>query len=44
MAGDGAAGTVPKKPAHDFAQQYDADKVFGKYWIPWLAALEERIN
>ncbi len=37
-------GNLPKKQAHDFAQQFDADKVFGEYWKPVLADLEERIS
>lgn len=37
-------GELPKKPAYDFAQQYDADAVFERYWKPVLAELEERIS
>jgi glycosyltransferase involved in cell wall biosynthesis len=34
---------TPDKPAYDFAQQYDADKVFGQYWVPALAQLEDML-
>ena len=37
-------GELPKKPAYDFAQQYDADTVFERYWVPVLKELEERIS
>ena len=37
-------GELPKKPAYDFAQQYDADAVFERYWKPVLKDLEERIS
>ena len=36
-------GTLPKKPAYDFAQQFDADRVLENYWKPVLKELEERI-
>jgi glycosyltransferase involved in cell wall biosynthesis len=34
---------LPAKPARDFAELYDADRVFGDYWVPVLAELEKRI-
>ena len=37
-------GTLPCKPAHDFAQLYAIDRVFGEYWVPVLADLEERLG
>ena len=37
-------GTLPKKPAHDFAQLYEADRVFGQHWVPVMKELEERIG
>jgi hypothetical protein len=37
-------GTLPKKPAHDFALLYDADRVFSTFWKPVLAELEERFG
>lgn len=37
-------GGLPKGPAYDFAQQFDADRVFEDYWKPCLATLEERIS
>jgi glycosyltransferase involved in cell wall biosynthesis len=37
-------GQLPCKPAYDFAQLFDADRVFDQYWIPVIRALEERIG
>ena len=37
-------GTLPKKPARDFALQYDADRVFNLYWKPALGALQDRLQ
>ena len=37
-------GTLPRKPAYDFAQQYDIDRVFQQYMVPALAEIEERID
>jgi hypothetical protein len=36
-------GRLPKQPAYDFAQKFDADRVFGDYWVPVLKQLEERL-
>ena len=36
-------GKLPKKEARDFAELFDADTVFGQYWVPALAAVEERL-
>jgi glycosyltransferase involved in cell wall biosynthesis len=37
-------GTLPKKPARDFAVQFDADRVFEVFWKPVLARLEENLR
>lgn len=37
-------GTLPKKPARDFAMLYDADRVFDVFWKPVLAELEDRFG
>jgi len=37
-------GTLPKKPARDFAMLYDADRVFAQFWVPVLKELEERFG
>ena len=37
-------GALPKKPAHDFAQQFDADAVLENYWKPVLAQLESHLT
>src|SRR5208337_1960958 len=34
-------GTLPHKPAIDFAAQFAVDRVFEEHWVPALAALEE---
>jgi glycosyltransferase involved in cell wall biosynthesis len=36
-------GTLPKKPARDFALLYDADRVFEQYWVPCLDELEKLV-
>ena len=36
-------GRLPEKPAYDFAQLYDVDRVFEQYMKPALAEIEERI-
>jgi glycosyltransferase involved in cell wall biosynthesis len=33
--------TLPCRPAVDFAAQFAADRVFGDFWVPALAQLEE---
>lgn len=35
---------LPRKPAVDFAAQFGADKVFGDFWVPALAALEDMLG
>src|SRR5215472_13376969 len=35
-------GTLPQKPARDFAMLYDADRVFTQFWKPAMKELEER--
>jgi glycosyltransferase involved in cell wall biosynthesis len=35
-------GTLPRKPARDFAMLYSADRVFDQFWKPTLAELEKR--
>ncbi len=37
-------GTLPKKQACDYAQIFDADRVFEQYWKPVLTELEQRIS
>jgi glycosyltransferase involved in cell wall biosynthesis len=37
-------GVLPQKPAYDFAQQFDADKVFEQYWKPCLAAIQDKLQ
>ena len=37
-------GTLPHKPAIDFAAQFAVDRVFEEHWVPCLAALEERFG
>lgn len=37
-------GTLPKKPARDFALLYDAERVFIQFWKPVMAILEERFG
>ena len=37
-------GTLPKKPARDFAMLYDADRVFETFWVPVLKELEGRFR
>jgi hypothetical protein len=37
-------GMLPRKPAYDFAQQYDIDRVFEAYMMPALKEIEERIG
>ncbi len=39
-----AEGRMPEKPAYDFAQQYDIDRVFETYMVPALKEIEERIG
>ena len=36
-------GTLPKKEAREFAQNYDVDYVFAKYFVPVLDEIERRI-
>lgn len=37
-------GTLPRKPAFDFAQTYDIDRVFSQYMVPVLKEIGERIG
>jgi glycosyltransferase involved in cell wall biosynthesis len=37
-------GTLPKKPARDFALLYSADRVFEQFWVPVLKELEARFG
>ena len=36
-------GMLPRGPACEFAQKFEARRVFEDYWVPALAALEEHI-
>jgi len=37
-------GQLPKKEARDFGLTYNADRIFGQYWVPAMKALEERFG
>jgi len=35
---------MPRKPAYDFAQKFDVEKVFTDYWVPALDRIEESLT